>query len=78
MLIGSNEIQLLIMLGTAIFKPCQKVELHKSNTRYEVFFRQTGNAIFAIEGKEFEVGPGTVFLQIQVNYIPKKTHKRQM
>ena len=57
-LIGTNEIPQLMMYGTAIFKPGQKVELHKHDTMYEVFLIQTGKAIFIISGNEYEVSPG--------------------
>ena len=57
-LIGQGEIPQLMMYGTAVFKPGQKVELHKHDTMYEVFHIQTGNAIFNISGKDYEVGPG--------------------
>ena len=57
-LIGTNEIPQLMMYGTAIFKPGQKVELHKHDTMYAVFHIQTGKAIFIISGNEYEVSPG--------------------
>lgn len=57
-LIDRGEIPQLMMYGTAVFKPGQKVELHKHDTMFEVFHIQTGKAIFTISGEVHEVGPG--------------------
>jgi len=57
-LIGSNQIPKLMMYGTAILKPGQKVEIHKHETMFEVFHIQTGKAIFTILDNVYEVGPG--------------------
>lgn len=57
-LIDSNQIPKLMMYGTAVLKPGQKVEIHKHDTMFEVFHIQTGKAIFTILGIAYEVGPG--------------------
>jgi len=57
-LVNRGEIPQLMMYGTAVFKPGQKVDLHKHDTMYEVFHIQTGKAIFTVSGQDYELGPG--------------------
>jgi len=47
-----------MMYGTAVFKSGQKVEIHKHDIMYEIFYIQTGRAIFTISDKNYEVTPG--------------------
>lgn len=56
--ITQGNIPKLMMYSSAVFKPGQKVALHKHDTMFEVFHIQTGKAIFTVSGKEYELGPG--------------------
>ncbi|MFX0555961.1 cupin domain-containing protein [Maribacter sp. CXY002] len=57
-LIGNGEIPQLMMFGTAVFKPGQRVNLHKHDTMYEVFYIQKGKVIFEVNGVEHELTSG--------------------
>lgn len=48
-MISAGEIPKLMMFGSAIFQPGQKVDLHKHDTMTEVFFIQKGKAEFTVE-----------------------------
>lgn len=47
-LIGKGEIPNVMMFSKATFKPNQKVEMHKHDTMFEVFYVQSGKAEFVI------------------------------
>lgn len=57
-LIDKNEIPNLMMFSTATFKPNQKVELHKHDTMFEVFYVQSGKAEFTIDNTKHIVQKG--------------------
>ena len=57
-LIGKGEIPHVMMFNTATFKPHEKVELHKHDTMYEVFYVQSGKAEFTINNNSFIVEAG--------------------
>ncbi|WP_439132625.1 cupin domain-containing protein [Polaribacter sp.] len=57
-LIEKGEIPNLMMFSTATFKPNQKVEMHKHDTMYEVFFIQSGQAEFIINNIKIIAKPG--------------------
>ncbi|NKI31125.1 cupin domain-containing protein [Croceivirga thetidis] len=50
-MISAGEIPQLMMFGSAIFLPGQKVDLHKHDTMTEVFYIQKGKAEFTVEEK---------------------------
>lgn len=57
-LLNKGEIPHLMMFSSATFKPLQKVEAHKHDTMYEIFFIQSGKAEFIINTKKIEVSTG--------------------
>lgn len=57
-MISTGEIPGLMMFGTAIFKPGQRVDLHKHDTMTEVFFIQKGKAEFIVESKSMILEEG--------------------
>lgn len=57
-LIEKGEIPNLMMFSSATFKPNQKVETHKHDTMFEVFFLQSGKAEFIINNTKHIVERG--------------------
>lgn len=57
-LVKKGEIPHLMMFSSATFKPKQKVEAHKHDTMYEVFYIQQGKAEFIIDDKKIIVSAG--------------------
>jgi mannose-6-phosphate isomerase-like protein (cupin superfamily) len=57
-LLNKGEIPHLMMFSSATFKPNQKVEAHKHDTMFEVYFIQSGKAEFVINNKKIEVNKG--------------------
>ena len=57
-ILDKGEIPHLMMFSSATFKPSQKVEAHKHDTMYEVFFIQSGKAEFIINNKKEIVTTG--------------------
>lgn len=57
-MITNGEIPNLMMFGTAIFKPGDKVDLHQHETMFEVFFIQKGKAIFEVNGEKHVLSEG--------------------
>ncbi|MHB0755884.1 cupin domain-containing protein [Polaribacter sp. M15] len=56
--IKKGEIPNLMMFSTATFKPNQKVETHKHDTMFEVFYIQCGKAEFIINNTKHIVKAG--------------------
>ncbi|WP_010135649.1 cupin domain-containing protein [Ochrovirga pacifica] len=56
--IGKDEIPQLMMFGSAVFLPGQKVEAHVHATMYEVFYIQKGRIDFVIDDKKITVSEG--------------------
>jgi quercetin dioxygenase-like cupin family protein len=56
--IDSQQIPKLMMFGEATFKSGQAVEKHSHATMFEVFYIQSGRAIFNINGEAYEVTAG--------------------
>lgn len=54
-MIKKGEIPNLMMFSTSTFKPNQKVETHKHDTMFEVFYVQKGKAEFIINNKKYIV-----------------------
>lgn len=57
-LLNKGEVPHLMMFSSATFQPNQKVEAHKHDTMYEIYFIQSGKALFVINDKEIQVKPG--------------------
>lgn len=57
-LIGHGEIPQLMMFGTAVFRKGQKVDIHKHDTMFEVFYIQKGKAVFEVNGEKHILEPG--------------------
>lgn len=57
-LITKGEIPNLMMFGTAVFKPGDKVDLHQHGTMFEVFFIQSGKVIFEVNGEKHVLSKG--------------------
>lgn len=57
-ILENGYIPKLTTFGQATFQPNQRVDEHKHDTMYEVFFIQKGNATFVVNGKEITVGEG--------------------
>lgn len=57
-LIEKGEIPNLMMFSSATFKPNQKVEPHKHDTMFEVFYIQSGKAEFIINNEKLIAIPG--------------------
>ncbi|MBU0648472.1 cupin domain-containing protein [Patescibacteria group bacterium] len=51
-LIERGIVPQLMTFGEVMFKPGQRVEEHKHDTMFEVFFVQRGRAKFVVNGKE--------------------------
>ncbi|WP_397446375.1 cupin domain-containing protein [Polaribacter sp. R77954] len=56
--ITKGEIPNLMMFSSATFKPGQKVEMHKHDTMFEVFYVQNGKAEFIINNTKHLVETG--------------------
>ncbi|RKR14698.1 Cupin domain-containing protein [Maribacter vaceletii] len=56
--IERGEIPQLMMFGSAVFKPGQKVELHKHDTMFEVFQIVNGKAQFIVNNKTIILSEG--------------------
>lgn len=62
-LLNKGEVPHLMMFSSATFKPNQKVEAHKHDTMYEIYFIQSGKALFVINNEEIQVKPGEIHYQ---------------
>lgn len=51
-LVSKGEIPHLMMFGTAVFKPGDKVDFHLHEIMFEVFFIQIGKVIFEVNGEK--------------------------
>lgn len=56
-ILDKNYIPKLMTLGQATFQPGQSVDTHKHDTMFEVFYIQSGKALFVINGKSVELSP---------------------
>lgn len=56
--ITPNAVPHIMTFGEATFKPGQSVGEHSHETMTEVFYIQSGRALFSIEGEDFEVQTG--------------------
>lgn len=56
--LSKNAVPHIMTFGEATFQPGQAVPLHSHETMTEVFYIQSGKAIFSIEGVDFEVVEG--------------------
>lgn len=54
-MLGKGCIPGLITFGQATFQPGQSVETHKHDDSFEVFYIQSGRAVFIVNGKIIEL-----------------------
>lgn len=71
-LLGKDMIPKITHVSQAVLNPGQTIETHGHPTMYEVFFIQSGKALFIIGNEEFEVKEGDfLYIEPGVNHSQK-------